>query len=269
MIRVRNTLVVLAFTTLFGCVVESPASTPAIRQVNFTLYTTYATQPLTRNLVDYYTDSRPEFSIEVSDNSYSTLFTQITEGTTDYFMSTYVPSDDNIWAAPIARDGLAIIAHPENPISNLQINDIRGIFGGRLTQWQSLGGNDEAIIPLTFQRNDDVYLEFKRLMMGQQAITSNAQVIPNIEAMIQQVSTMPNAIGYIPLSYATDVIKILSVDGISPTQSAMVDNIYPLRITLFVIGREEPPEAYRTFFSWIQSGAGQEIISQRNYIPLP
>lgn len=268
MIRVRNTLAVLAFTTLLGCAVESPASTPTIQQVNFTLYSTHATQPLTRNLTDHYTDIHPEFSIEVADNSYRELITQMTDSTIDYFMSTYVPSDDTIWAAPIARDGLVLIAHPDNPISNLQIEDIRDIFSGHVTQWQSLEGNDTTIIPLTFQTNDDVYHEFHRLIMGRQRLTSNAQVIPNIQAMIQQVSTTPNTIGYVPLSHITDAVKILSIDGIHPNQSTMVDNIYPLRITLFVIGHEEPSPNYRTFFSWVQSRDGQDIVSQ-NYISLP
>lgn len=269
MIRVRNTVAVLAFTTtLLGCAVQSPASTPAIQQVNFTLYSTYATQPLARNLTDHYTESHPEFSIEVTDNSYSDIITQITEGTADYFMSTYVPSDDSIWAAPIARDGLVLIAHPDNPISNLQIDDIRDIFSGHVTQWQSLDGIDTPIIPLTFQMNDDVYHEFHRLMMGRQGITSNAQVIPNIEAMIQQVSTTSNAIGYIPLSHVTEAVKILSIDDIFPNQSTMIDNIYPLRITLFIIGRDEPVAEYRAFFSWIQSHDGQAIVSQ-SYISLP
>jgi phosphate transport system substrate-binding protein len=268
MMRVRNTLAVLAFTTLLGCSVESPASTPITQHVNFTLYATYATQPLTRNLTEQYTDIRPEFNITVTDNSYGNLITQVTAGRVDYFMSTYVPSDDNIWAAPIARDGLVLIAHPDNSITNLKIDDIRGIFSGRLKQWQSLDGDNEAIIPLTFQTNDDVYHEFHRLVMGRQRITSNAQVVPNIAAMIRQISTTPNTIGYVPLSYVTDAVKILSIDDIFPNQSTMIDNIYPLRITLFVIGREEPPSEYRTFFSWIQSRDGQTIVSQ-NYTALP
>ena len=247
---------------------DSPASTPTTQQVNFTLYSTHATQPLTRTLTDHYTQSNPEFSINLIDSSYNNLMTQITDGSAEYFMSSYVPSDDDIWAAPIARDGLVLITHPDNSISNLQIDDIRSIFSGHVTQWQSLTGIDEAIIPLTFHTNDDVYHEFDRLVMGRQRITSNAQVIPNIEAMIQHVSTTPNAIGYVPLSHASEIVKTLSIDSIYPTVSNMIDNIYPLRITLFVIGRIEPPSEYRSFFSWIQSYEGQTIVAG-NYIPLP
>ena len=268
MIRVRNTLAVLAFTTLLGCAVDSPASTPTSQQINVTLYSTYATQPLTRTLTDHYTDKHPEFSIKVLENSYDDLITQISDGSVEYFMSSYVPSDDDIWAAPIARDGLVLITHPDNPVSNLKIDDVRDIFSGHMAQWTSLGGHDNPIIPLTFQTNDDVYQEFQRLVMGRQGITSNAQVIPNIQAMIQQVSTTPNAIGYIPLSHVTDTVQLLAIDSILPSQSTVIDNIYPLRITLFIIGREEPPAQYRAFFSWVQSLDGQAIVSQK-YVALP
>ena len=268
MIRVRNTLAVLAVSTLIGCAVESPASTPTIQQVNLALYSTHATQPLTRNLTEHYSDSHPEFSISVTGNSYTDLITQITENRADYFMSSYVPSDDSVWAAPIARDGLVLITHPDNPISSLQIDDVRDIFKGYVTQWQSLTGDDTAILPLTYQTNDDVYQEFHRLVMGRQGVTSTAQVIPNIKAMIQQVSTTPDTIGYIPLSHVIEAVKVISIDDIAPNRSTMMDNIYPLRITLFIVGREEPPAEYRAFFSWIQSPDGQAIVAQ-NYTALP
>jgi phosphate transport system substrate-binding protein len=268
MIRVRNTLAVLAFTTLLGCAVDSPASTPTTQQLNVTLYSTYATQPLTQTLTDHYIESHPEFSINVMDSSYDDLMTQITKGSADYFMSSYVPSDDDIWVAPIARDGLVAVVHPDIPISNLKVDELHDIFSGHITQWKSLGGNDATISPLTFQINDDISKEFNRLIMGQQGITSNAQVIPSIKAMIQQVSTTPNTIGYIPLSHVTESVKILSIDDIYPNQSTMTNNVYPLRITLFIIGRDEPPTTYRTFFSWIQSDEGQAIVAQ-NYISLP
>jgi|GEM_PF-1746184 len=268
MIRVRNTLAVLAFTTLLGCAVDSPASTPTTQQVNVTLYSTYATQPLTRTLTNHYTDKHPEFSIKVIENSYDDLITQISDGSAEYFMSSYVPSNDDIWAAPIARDGLVLVTHPDNPVSRLQIDDIRDIYSGHTTQWTSLGGHTATINPLTYQTNDDLYREFHRLVMGKQGITSNAQVIPNIQAMIQHVSTTPNAIGYMPLSQVTDTVKRLEIDNILPNQSTVMDNIYPLRITLFVVGREEPPAEYRAFFSWVQSLDGQTIVSQ-NYVALP
>ena len=268
MIRVRNTLAIFAFTALFGCAVEAPASTPTTEQVNLSLYTTHATQPLTRDLVHHYTDTHPEFTIELSDNSYTSLITELQQGSIDYFVSTYVPANQDIWAAPLARDGLALIVHPENPISNLQIDAIRDIFSGHVKEWQSENNNESLIVPLTYQDNNDIYHEFHRLVMGRNRITSNAQVVPNIEAMIQQVSETRQAIGYIPLSRVSNAINTLSIDGVSANQTNMLDNVYPLRTTVFIIGREDPPPEYRIFLQWVQSEAGQDVVAE-DYVPLP
>lgn len=268
MIRVRNTLAVLAFTALFGCAVDSPASTPTTDQVNLTLHTTHATQSLSRDLSMYYTDMRSEFKLEVHDNSYTQLMAQLKDGTIDYFVSRFVPADNDIWAAPIAQDGLVLIVHPDNPISNLQSEAIRDIFSGKQTTWTDAGNANDPIMILTYQASEDVYHEFHHLVMGRQRITSNAQVVPNITAMIQEVAKTPQAIGYVPLSQLTDSVRVLAIDGVLPSQDTVMDNLYALRTTLFVIGREEPPPIYRTFFSWVQSRDGQSIAAQR-YSPLP
>jgi len=268
MIRVRNTLAVLAFTALFGCAVESPASTPTIEQVDLALHTTHATQPLTRELTETFTDERPEFQFEVTTQSYDTLMTQLETQQLDYFVSNYVPVRDDIWAAPLAQDGLIIITHPDNPITDIDTDNIRKLFGGQITSWQSINGVDQSITLLTYQDTDDIYHEFHRLVMGRQRITSNAQVVPNINAMIEQVASTPTTIGYIPFSHTNETVMTLSINGIQPTTDNLSNNIYPLRTTIFVVGREEPPPKYRAFFSWVQSDEGQRVVAGK-YNPLP
>lgn len=268
MIRVRNTLAILAFTALFGCAVDSPASTPTTEEVNITLHTTHVVQPLMRELTAHYLDIHTEFNIQLDNNSYGRLLEQLKNESIGYFVSSHVPVDSDIWAAPIARDGLVIIVHSDNPLKNLTLDEIREIFNGQQTRWQNQSSTSNIIIPLTYREDDDIYREFHHLIMGQQQITSNAQVVPNISAMIQQVTNTPQAIGYIPLSYINGNVSVLSVDDIMPSQATVEDNIYPLRTTLFVVGREEPPPLYRMFLSWVQSRDGQAIVSE-NYVMLP
>lgn len=268
MIRVRNTLAILAFTALFGCVVDSPASTPTLEQVNLKLQATYVTQSLTEDLSRSFVEEHPEFNINVMGQSYSNLMDNLEGGQIDYVISSYIPIRKDIWAAPIAQDGLVLIVHPDNPILNLDTDTIRDIYTGHITDWESLSNIELPMIPLTYSDTHDSYHEFHRLIMGRQRITGNAQLVPNIEAMIDQVADTPKAIGYIPLNHITSKVKQLTVNYIEATQETMIANIYPLRTTLFVIGREEPSVAYRTFFSWIQSQMGQAVVAQ-NHVPLP
>lgn len=268
MIRVRNTLAVLAFTALFGCAVHSPASTPTLEQIELKLSSTHTTYPLVRQLADKFNDERSEFNVNLTSQSHDNLMDQLETQQLDYFVSNYIPIRDDIWAAPLAQDGLILISHPNNPITNLSADDIRAIFGGQITTWYMVGGDEQDITPLTYQTTDDLYHEFQRLVMGRQKITGNAQVVPNITAMIEQVAMTPHAIGYVPFSQVDNRVINLSINAVQPTESNIIDNIYPLRTTIFVVGRREPPPIYRAFFSWIQSQEGQVIVSQQ-YTALP
>lgn len=268
MIKPRNALAIFAITALFGCTLEPPASTPTIEQVQLRLHSTPATQALTRDLAQHFSALRPELTIEVRGQSYLTLMDQVAKGSIDYFMSSFVPPQEGIWAAPMAQDGLVLLAHPQNRLANLKLDDLRDVFGGQVSSWQSLDGSHAQILPLTYPPEDDLYHEFHRLIMGRQRITGNARLVPNIAAMIRQVADSEGAIGYIPLHHAVAGVKVLAIDGVLPDAASMRDRIYPLRSTLFIIGREEPPAVWRSFFGWIQSAAGQKIVA-RAFTPLP
>ena len=268
MIKPRNALAILAITALFGCSVEAPASTPTIEQVHLRLHSTPATQALTRDLAGHFSALQPELSIEAQGKSYGALMKQLEDGSLDYFMSSFVPPQDDIWAAPMAVDGLVLLVHPQNRLANLSLDDLRDVFGGQADNWQSLNGNPVPILPLTYPEGDDLYHEFHRLIMGRQRITGNAQLVPSIDAMMRQVAENEGAIGYMPLSHITAGVKVVAIDGVLPDAASMRAHVYPLRFTLFIIGRAEPPPAWRSFFGWIQSPAGQKIVAE-SFTPLP
>ena len=92
--------------------------------------------------------------------------------------------------------------------------------------------------------------------------------MPNIESMLRQVAGGAGAIGYLPLSMVDARAKPLAIDGAFPSQKSVADRSYPLRTTIYVIGREAPPPATFNFFGWIQSEAGQAVVSER-YTALP
>ena len=141
------------------------------------------------------------------------------------------------------------------------------MFGGQLSDWGDLDGDPIPILPLTYPAGNDLYHEFHRLVMGQQRITGKARVAPNIAAMIHQVAENEGAIGYIPLSHVTEAVNVLAVDGVLPDAASMRGNSYPLRSTLFIIGREEPSAAWRSFFGLDTKRRRAENRRQGLYAP--
>ena len=104
--------------------------------------------------------------------------------------------------------------------------------------------------------------------MGLTRLTGNALVMPSFAAMRQGVEAEAGAIGYLPLSQLSNRVKALAIAGVHPTASSIGELRYPLRSTIYVIGREAPPPAFFNFFGWIQSEAGQAVVAE-SMTPLP
>ncbi|MCY3781068.1 MAG: LysR substrate-binding domain-containing protein [Chloroflexi bacterium] len=268
MTRARTTLAIVAFAALVGCTVKSPASTPATALSTLTLYSTEASYKLMQDLAKRFEAQYGHIAIDIRKRSFDTLTEQFDNGEIDYLVSSHVPVREDLWAAPLAQDGLAIIVNPANSITALTVDDLRSVFGGRQRDWSAFGAEPTAVVPLSYQAGSDVHQEFQRLVMGMTSITGNALLMPSFEAMLQQVSELDGAIGYLPLSGIDDRARALAIDGVRPTESSVKHRRYPLRSTIYVIGREAPSADTFYFFGWVQSEAGQKVVSE-SYIALP
>ena len=266
--QARNTFAIIAFAAMFGCNVQAPATTPTTYQDRLQLHSTAATQTLTANLARRFADGYDDADIDVSEGRLQALLRELDATDIDYFTSIHVPARADLWAAPLALDGLAIIAHRQSPLENLSLIDLRNIFAGLEADDAASYGRDEPYEPLTFQANTDIQLEFQRMVMGATSITGNAMLVPDYDAMLRQIAANIGAIGYLPLAMVNDTVKALAIDGVLPDAQTMRDRVYPLRATIYVIGREQPPPAIYNFFGWIQGEAGQAIVAE-THTPLP
>lgn len=266
--RTRKTLAIVAFAAMVSCTVKSPASTPTILLTTQQLHSTAATFEFTHALTRRFASQFDADAFDVETMSFNRLLTKLVAGSVDYFISSHVPASDDIWAAPLGVDGLAIVINTANDLSDLSAHDLRDIFSGRIRDWGEFGADPRAISPLAYQPGSDLAQEFRRLVMGATPVTGNALLMPAIESMLRQVADDAGAIGYLPLGMVDARAKPLAINGEYPSQESVGDRSYPLRSTIYVIGREPPPPATFNFFGWIQSEAGQAVVSE-SYTPLP
>jgi phosphate transport system substrate-binding protein len=186
---------------------------------------------------------------------------------TSYFLTNHLPADSPLWAAPAGQDGIAVIAHPENPIAGLTTEQLRRIYQGRIINWSEVGGQDLAITVISREEGADTRAEFERLVMGNRRTTQSAEIAPSSEAVVISAGREPGGIGYVSMSYLDTTVKAFTIDDIAPTLDNVYDNAYPLRSTLFIAGLEEPVDEYRAFIAWVQSPEGQAVVA-RKYAPL-
>ena len=260
--KARSTLAIFAFAAMFGCTVQSPATTPTSVQVKLPLPATEATFPLTRHLTQRFAHLYNEPRFKVEQRAFQILLQQLNQESISYFISSHMPARADLWAAPLAVDGLAIVINPLNSLNDLQIEDLRDIFAGQIANWSELGGAELPIAPLTVSESSDAYLELQRMLTGATGITGNALLAPNFEAMLNTVAEERGAIGYAPLNMVDSDVKILAVDGVLPSPDSVRKQLYPLRSTIYIIGREEPPPPQRNLIGWVQSDAGQAVVAE-------
>jgi ABC-type phosphate transport system substrate-binding protein len=192
-------------------------------------------------------------------------------GDVPYAISSYLPRDDRLWAAPLAQDALAIITHPDTRITHLEGTHLRRLYRGFITDWQTLDGADSPVRLYSHADTSAAYASFERLVMGQQRISPNTRVLPSSEAMLNEIATQPGAIGYVPLSQldpSDNRVVTVAIDDIRPSPETIQTNAYSLRYTIYILGLEEPQNPYRAFIGWAQSPQGQQAISPP-YAQLP
>ncbi len=267
--RAHKTLAIVAFAAMVGCTLRAPA-VPTPSRILFTprLHSTEATYPLLRDLTRRFAREYPDTQVDLRHGALTTLLRRLEARELDYFTSSHLPVDEALWAAPLALDGIAIIVNRAQTVADIALPALRDVFSGRAVNWRDLGGGDLEIRPLTPPATTDVYSEFHRLVMGSLSVTGNALLMPGVDAMLREVAELDGAIGFIPLSQLDLGVKALRVDGVAPDQAAVSANAYPLRSTIYIIGREAPPAQFHNLVGWIQSEAGQRAAAE-NYSPLP
>ena len=167
----------------------------------------------------------------------------------------------------VAKDALSIYLHPDNPVRNLTVEQVRGIFTGRVTNWSMVGGNEAEIIVLNRSPNSGTYLYFQEHVLEGQAYTASARTMSGTAAIVKAVMENRNAIGYGGIAYGREVVHC-HIDGIAPTEENVRNGSYPIARYLHLYTLEKPKGVTKSFIDWVLSREGQMTVKKVGYIPL-
>lgn len=274
--RTKSTLVAVAFALVSCSAQATPAVTPIQQVMTLRVYTTSETTTLLQSLSAAYRQKEPQIAFETISGSFDALAARVLLEQGAYFLSHHLPEDidsptSSYWAAPIGQDALSIIAHPTNEVLGMTMAQLRDVYSGQITRWDALGGDVGEIAVITPDASAGLRGEFDAAVMGARSIAPAAQIVPNEGAMVRSVAQQVGAVGYVSLSALNESVRTLPIDGVLPTADSVYDNSYPLRTTIYIVGRAEPQEEdypeMRAFIGWVQSLEGQQIVGQ-HYAPL-
>src|SRR6185295_20060474 len=172
--RAKHALVVVAFTLVSCSTAALPASTPTSDSVTLRVYATTATIPLLHDLTSRYSEANPSVTFEIFTGNFQTVFDRLMSNGDGYLLTNHLPdsaADLSLPAWPIGQDGIAIIVHPDNSAIGLTTEQLRRIYLGHVTNWNEVGGADEAIQVFSREEGSGTRAEFEELLMGDRLTT--------------------------------------------------------------------------------------------------
>jgi len=169
---------------------------------------------------------------------------------------------ESLVVIPIAIDGIAIVVNPENPVKNLTLEQIRGIYAGEITNWKEVGGRDGGINAFTREEGSGTRGAFEELVMKGSRISSKVGVQNSTGSLRTAVAGDPQAIAYISLGNVNDSVKVIAVEGVIPEEETIKNGSYKLVRYFYYLTREQPREIAQQFIDFVFSDEGQRIVGE-------
>lgn len=256
-------------------------------------------QPIVARAAKQYQALRPEVRIVVGGGGSGHGIKAVANGDVQVGMASRAlkASEKQQWPElrpiRIGLDGIAIIAHASNPVTEVSSQQIEDAFIGKTSTWRQLGGTDTPLFLVTTnqrhgtfdafcehfglearQESQDNQLYFRR-KGHEESSGHGAQPVDGNGPTLAAVVTKPNALSYASLGTALRVIargapvKMLVLDGVAPTENTVRDGSYRLQRPLEVITRGAPAGEVARFLAYLCGPEGQKIISEMDCLPSP
>lgn len=180
----------------------------------------------------------------------------------------------------IARDAIAVIVNPDNPVSRLTLQQISDIYSGKVNNWREVGGEDRPIVRLSRETNSGTHVYFLETVLrlgdadNATLFSMDTLLLPSSEGIVYEVRQNPNAIGYDGLGYVPADLKMIAIaraegeEYVLPSAETVNNDTYAVARDLYMYTAGEPGGAVRAYLDWILSPAAQAIVTELGFVPV-
>jgi phosphate transport system substrate-binding protein len=166
----------------------------------------------------------------------------------------------------IARDGLAVVVHPDNPVQGLTRQQAQDIFAGKIANWKDVGGADHAIAVVLREDGSGTREAFTHLIMAKVPCAKDAMVQGSNGAVKALVKGNPNAIGYMSLGQVKGELKALAMDGMTPSEAGVAKGEYKLWRPFLYVTKGPLKEEAQKFLDFTLSPVGQAMLEKEGLV---
>ncbi len=235
---------------------------------------------LVPQLAEQFKAQHPGTTFDIAAEGSTTGIAAIIDGTAQIGMSSRrakpaemsAASSKNVHMKPtiVAYDGIAVIVNSANPIKSLTKKQVEQVFTGEVSDWSAVGGSGGKISIYTRNTSSGTYSDFKELAMKKRDYAGGSQKMAGNEQIAAEVGKNPNGVGYVGLAYTkAGGIKVMPIDGVLPSVQTVHAKTYPYARPTFYYTNGDPSGLAKQFLDFTISGAGQKIVAQVGFVPIP
>lgn len=255
---------------------------PAARQVTVKGSDTMVI--LGQRWAEVYMKTFPGTRIQVTGGGSGTGIAALQNGTTDIAQSSRPMKDKerkaihdrygkDVSEFRVAKDGVSVYVNLANPVKSISMQQLKGIYTGKVRNWKEVGGPDLPITVYSRENNSGTYVFFKEHVLDKEDYTPSAQNLPGTASVVNAISRDKSGIGYGGVAYTKGArdLPVIGKNGgpaYPPTREMILSGKYPLARDLYLYTVGEPSGEAKKFIQWTLSAAGQKVVDEVKYIPI-
>ncbi|NSW89844.1 MAG: phosphate ABC transporter substrate-binding protein [Firmicutes bacterium] len=266
--------VIITSTILFaGCDLSSEGSKENTSQKGtLEIIGSTSVQHLAEIMAEKFKDKNPDVVINYQGVGSSKGILAAKDGTGDIGTSSReLKEEEKGWGLKeyvIAKDGIAIAVHPDNPVKELTTEQAIKIFKGEITNWKEVGGSDKKIVVLSREAGSGTRGAFEELLKIEDQVVKEALVFDGNGPMKAAIASNQDAIGYVSFGFIDGSIKTLIIDGVEPSVDNVLAGSYPLSRPFIMLTKGDVQGLAKSFVDFVLSDEGQNIVEEEGYIPV-
>lgn len=266
----------IRYLLLLLCVLAPVAGTQAAPPQKLVITGSSTVAPLVADIAKRYEKTHPGLRIDVQTGGSSRGVADARSGLADIGMASRALKADeaDLHGTAIARDGIAVIVHAQNPVAALSDEQIVQLYTGALRNWKDVGGRDAPVTVINKAEGRstlELFLAYFKLKPEQ---IKASVVIGDNQQGIKTLAGNPDGIAYVSIGTAEyereagTPIKLLPLNGIAPSTATVKNGTFPLSRPLNLVTRGAPAGLAKNFIAYAQSAAVHDLVREHSFVAI-
>ena len=235
-------------------------------------------QALVEAAAEKFMDKNPDVSISGSGNGSGKGLTAVASGTvtignSDVFAETKLDADQakDLVDHEVAVVGMGPVVSKNVKVDDLSLEQLKGIFSGKITNWKEVGGDDAKIVVLNRKAGSGTRATFEAAVFGSEANDFKGDAELDKSGDVQtQIASTDNAISYLDFSHYDDSkFNAVKVNGVEPKSKNVYDDSFKIWATEHMYCKKDADEATKAFLDFMLSKDVQgKLVEEQGFIPV-